>query len=138
MLEARNISKSYGGVRALAGANLTVRAGTVHALLGENGAGKSTLVKIIAGAIRADEGSLTLDGRQVSFANTADAARNGVAVVSQELNLFGDLTLLANLFPAREPRRGPVIDRRRDGRARRADPRRARTRRPAAQRACAS
>ena len=107
MLEARNISKSYGGVRALAGANLTVRAGTVHALLGENGAGKSTLVKIIAGAMRADAGPLHLDGREVSFANTADAARNGVAVVSQELNLFGDLDLLTNLFPAREPRRGP-------------------------------
>src|SRR5581483_3454773 len=103
MLEARDIWKSYGGVRALAGANLTVRAGTVHALLGENGAGKSTLVKIVAGAVRADSGTLHLDGREVSFANTAEAARSGVAVVSQELNLFPDLDLLANLFPAREP-----------------------------------
>jgi len=112
MLEAEGISKSYGGVHALAGANLTVRAGTVHALLGENGAGKSTLVKIIAGAVERDSGTLRLDGREVSFANTADAAANGVAVVSQELNLFPDLDVLVNLFPMREPKRGPFADRR--------------------------
>ena len=111
MLEALGISKSYGGVHALAGANLVVRAGTVHALLGENGAGKSTLVKIIAGALPADEGTLRLDGNDVSFATTADAAAHGVAVVSQELNLFDDLDLLANLFPQREPLRGPFVDR---------------------------
>jgi ABC-type sugar transport system ATPase subunit len=111
MLEAQGISKSYGGVRALAGANLVVRAGTVHALLGENGAGKSTLVKIIAGALRADSGTLRLDGGEVSFATTADAAAHGVGVVSQELNLFDDLDLLSNLYPQREPLRGPFVDR---------------------------
>jgi ABC-type sugar transport system ATPase subunit len=111
VLEAKGISKSYGGVHALAGANLVVRAGTVHALLGENGAGKSTLVRIIAGAQPADEGTLTLDGKEVSFATTADAAAHGVAVVSQELNLFDDLDLLSNLFPQREPLRGPFVDR---------------------------
>ena len=111
MLEAHGISKSYGGVDALAGVNLVVRAGTVHALLGENGAGKSTLVKIIAGALRADEGTVRLDGTEVSFATTADAAAHGVGVVSQELNLFEDLDLLSNLFPQREPRRGPFVDR---------------------------
>ena len=111
VLEALGISKSYGGVHALAGANLVVRAGTVHALLGENGAGKSTLVKVIAGALTADEGTLRLDGAEVSFANTADAAAHGVAVVSQELNLFDDLDLLANLYPQREPLRGPFVDR---------------------------
>jgi ABC-type sugar transport system ATPase subunit len=116
MLEAKGISKSYGGVQALAGADLTVRAGTVHALLGENGAGKSTLVKVIAGAVRADEGILLLDGREVIFANTAKAARNGVAVVSQELNQFPTLDVLANLYPAREPLKGPIIDRREMGR----------------------
>jgi ABC-type sugar transport system ATPase subunit len=111
MLEASGITKSYGGVHALAGANLVVRAGTVHALLGENGAGKSTLVRIIAGALPADAGTLRLDGEEVSFATTADAAARGVAVVSQELNLFDDLDLLSNLFPQREPRRGPFVDR---------------------------
>jgi len=111
VLEARGIFKSYGGVHALAGANLVVRAGTVHALLGENGAGKSTLVKIIAGALPADAGTLSLDGEEVAFATTADAATKGVAVVSQELNLFEDLDLLSNLFPQREPMRGPFVDR---------------------------
>jgi ABC-type sugar transport system ATPase subunit len=111
MFEAHDIRKSYGGVHALRGANLTVRAGTVHALLGENGAGKSTLVKIIAGAVRPDAGSLKLSGREVSFRSTADAARNGVAVVSQELSLFPDLDVLANLFPMREITRGPFVSR---------------------------
>ena len=120
MLEAEGIEKSYGGVRALAGAGLTVRAGSVHALLGENGAGKSTLVKVIAGAVRPDAGTLRLDGREVSFDSTADAVRNGVAVVSQELSLFPDLDVLSNLFPMREPRRGPFV--RRSAMAERARP----------------
>src|SRR3954452_3615899 len=88
-----------------------VRAGSVDALLGENGAGKSTLVKVIAGAVKPDEGTLRLDGREVSFSSTADAVRNGVAVVSQELSLFPDLDVLSNLFPMREPTRGPFVQR---------------------------
>jgi ABC-type sugar transport system ATPase subunit len=111
VLEARDIRKAYGGVVALAGADLMVRAGAVHALVGENGAGKSTLVKVIAGAVHPDGGTLTLDGRAVSFGSTAEAVRHGVAVVSQELNLFEDLDVLANLFPMREPRTGPFVDR---------------------------
>src|SRR5439155_25719584 len=97
MLEAQDISKTYGSVVALSGAGLRVRAGSVHALLGENGAGKSTLVKVIAGAVKPDSGLLRLDGEQVSFASTAEAARRGVAVVSQELSLFPDLHVLSNL-----------------------------------------
>ena len=112
MLEAHALRKTYGGVVALAGADFTVRAGTVHALLGENGAGKSTLVKIVAGAIEPDSGELLLDGEPVSFGTTAEAVRNGVAVVSQELNLFGDLDVLANLFTLREIKHGPFISRR--------------------------
>ncbi|HVV56763.1 MAG TPA: ATP-binding cassette domain-containing protein, partial [Gaiellaceae bacterium] len=111
MLQATGIHKTYGGIAALRGAGITARAGSVHALLGENGAGKSTLVKVIAGAVRPDAGTLRLDGSEVRFGSTAEAARAGVAVVSQELNLFPDLDVLANLFPMREPRRGPVIDR---------------------------
>ncbi len=110
-LRASGIRKTYGGVHALKDASIEVRAGTVHALLGENGAGKSTLIKIITGAVRADGGSLTLDGNEVSFANTADAARNGVAVVSQELSLFPDLDVLSNLYPMREPKRGVFVNR---------------------------
>jgi ABC-type sugar transport system ATPase subunit len=82
----------------------------VHALLGENGAGKSTLVKAIAGAVAPDAGTLALDGREVRFGSTAEAVRHGVAVVSQELNVFPDLDVLANLYPMREPRRGPFVD----------------------------
>jgi len=111
VLEAEGIAKAYGGVRALDGAGLRVRPGTVHALVGENGAGKSTLVKVISGAVRPDAGTLRLDGRPVTFASTADAARHGVAVVAQELSLFPDLDVLANLFPMREPRRGPFVRR---------------------------
>lgn len=110
-LEVSGVSKTFGGVRALADAGIRVRAGTVHALLGENGAGKSTLIKVISGAVAPDTGSLSLHGESVSFSSTADAARYGVAVVSQELNLFGDLDLLANLYPMREPKRGPFLDR---------------------------
>jgi ABC-type sugar transport system ATPase subunit len=111
MLEAEDIRKSYGGVQALSGAGLTVRAGSVHALLGENGAGKSTLVKVIVGAVRPDSGVLRLNGEEVSFSSTADAGKSGVAAVSQELSLFGDLDVLSNLFPMREIKRGPFIDR---------------------------
>jgi ABC-type sugar transport system ATPase subunit len=111
MLEARDLSKSYGGVIALSGADFTVRAGVVHALLGENGAGKSTLVKILAGALAADSGTVELDGLAVRFSSTAEAVRAGVAVVSQELNLFPDLDVLANIYPMRELKRGPFVDR---------------------------
>ena len=111
MLEARGLVKSYGGVVALSGADFTVRAGSVHALLGENGAGKSTLVKIIAGALKPDAGTVSLDGRELSLSSTAEAVRHGIAVVSQELNVFPDLDVLSNLFPMREIRRGPFVQR---------------------------
>ena len=111
-LQAKDIAKAYGGVIALKGVDFAVRPGSVHALLGENGAGKSTLVKIMTGAVRPDAGSLHLGGTPVSFRNTAHAVRQGVAVVAQELSLFPQLDILDNLFPMREPRKGPFIDRR--------------------------
>lgn len=110
-LEARGVRKTYGGVVALKGANFSVRPGSVHALLGENGAGKSTLVKIMTGAVRPDEGTIHLSGEPVNFRNTAQAFANGVAVVAQELSLFPHLDILDNMFPLREPRRGPLISR---------------------------
>jgi ABC-type sugar transport system ATPase subunit len=111
-LEARGVGKTYGGVVALRDAAFALRPGSVHALLGENGAGKSTLVKIMTGAVRPDQGTLRLAGADVSFRSTADAAARGVAVVAQELSLFPHLDILDNLFTMREPRVGPLIDRR--------------------------
>src|SRR3989442_1253255 len=108
-LEAEGIRKSYGGIIALKGVDFRARASSVHALLGENGAGKSTLVKVLVGAIFPDAGTLHLDGREVRFSSTADAAAHGVAIVSQELSLFPDLDVLSNLFPMREPLRGPFV-----------------------------
>jgi ribose transport system ATP-binding protein len=108
---AQGIRKRFGGVTALAGVDFALEPGSVHALLGENGAGKSTLVKILAGALAPDAGKLTLDGSPVTFASTRAAARVGVAVVSQELNVFPDLDVLANLFLTREPRRGVLVNR---------------------------
>jgi ABC-type sugar transport system ATPase subunit len=113
MLEAQGIRKAYGGVVALAGVDFTARTGSVHALLGENGAGKSTLVKVLVGAVAPDAGALRLEGRELRLRHTADAVDNGIAVVSQELSLFPDLDVLSNLFPMREPLRGPMVDRRR-------------------------
>ena len=112
-LEAQGVRKTYGGVVALDDASFNVRPGSVHALLGENGAGKSTLVKVMTGAVRPDAGSLRLGGQEVRFRDTADAVRHGVAVVAQELSLFPHLDILSNLFTMREPRRGPIVDRRR-------------------------
>ncbi|WP_299954271.1 sugar ABC transporter ATP-binding protein [uncultured Modestobacter sp.] len=112
MLEAQGIRKSYGGITALAGVDFAVRTGTVHALLGENGAGKSTLVKVLVGALAPDAGALRLDGRELRAHTTAEAVDRGIAVVSQELNLFPDLDVLANLFPMREPRRAGLVARR--------------------------
>jgi ABC-type sugar transport system ATPase subunit len=111
MLEAQGIRKTYGATVALDDAGIVARPGFVHALLGENGAGKSTLVKILTGAVKPDAGALRLDGREVSFANTASAAAAHVAIVSQELTLYPDLDVLANLFPACKPRIGPFVHR---------------------------
>lgn len=111
VLHVKDIRKSYGGVVALKGVDFGVRAGTVHALLGENGAGKSTLIKVLVGATQPDAGTLHLDGRSVRFSSTAEANRQGIAVVSQELSLFPHLDALMNLFVMRERCRGPFVSR---------------------------
>ncbi len=113
MLEAEQIDKAYGGIAALRGVDFRVSAGSVHALVGENGAGKSTLVKILAGVIAPDAGVLRLAGQETHFSSTAEAAARGIAVVSQELNLFPDLDVLSNLFPVHAPTLGPFMARNR-------------------------
>src|SRR3954453_12302520 len=108
-LSVTGVSKRYGAVRAIRNADMTVRAGTVHALVGENGAGKSTLIKILSGATTADSGRITFDGAPVTIHTTADALALGIATVYQEPQLFPDLTVAENVFTGREiTRRGKV------------------------------
>jgi len=102
------IEKRFPGVRALRGVDLEVRAGEVHALMGENGAGKSTLMKILAGAERPDAGRIEQDGREVRIANPAEARRLGIAMIYQELCLVPHLSVAENVFLGREPVRGPL------------------------------
>lgn len=103
--------KSYGNVRALRNVTVKFEKGEVHAILGENGAGKSTLMKILAGAESADEGWLELDGVRAEYKSVTEANAAGVAIVFQELSLFPELDVLANLFAHREPKKGPLVDR---------------------------
>ena len=102
VLELRDVSKSFGPVRALRSASLRVHAGSIHALVGENGAGKSTLVKIVAGVYRRDAGVFELGGEQVDFGSTAESKAAGIAVIYQEPTLFPDLSVTENIFMGRQ------------------------------------
>ncbi|HUN28171.1 MAG TPA: sugar ABC transporter ATP-binding protein [Alphaproteobacteria bacterium] len=112
LLEMRGIGKSFPGVRALSGVSLTLYPGEVLALVGENGAGKSTLMKILAGAQRADEGSIAIDGNDVQIASPHDAERLGVGMIYQEFNLVPQLNALQNIVLGKEPVRGLMLDER--------------------------
>jgi len=98
------ISKRFGPVQALSDVTLTVRPGTVHALVGENGAGKSTLMKILAGVYQPDAGDIEIHGRREVFANPAAALEAGVSMIYQELDLAEHLTVAENIFLGAEPR----------------------------------
>ncbi|HYA49202.1 MAG TPA: ATP-binding cassette domain-containing protein, partial [Burkholderiales bacterium] len=111
LLEMRGIRKSFDETEVLHGVDLDVRAGEVHALVGENGAGKSTLMRIAAGIVPPDEGRMVFAGRPFAPANPADAFRSGLAMVHQELSLAPDLTVAENILAGREPRRGWFVDR---------------------------
>ena len=111
VLEARGISKSFPGVKALDKVDVTLRAGRLTALLGENGAGKSTLMKILAGVQPPDKGELLVRGSPVHFTNPRHAIDHGIAMIYQELSLVPNLTIAENIFLGREPLRvGAVID----------------------------
>jgi len=103
VIEAREISKRFPGVLALNKVNLKVYAGKVNAIVGENGAGKSTLMNILSGAFAEYEGELLLDGQRVTFHDTADARRAGIAMIHQELQLVPYLSVAENMFLGREP-----------------------------------
>tara|TARA_R110002111_G_scaffold2705_4_gene17970 strand:+ start:71871 stop:73403 length:1533 start_codon:yes stop_codon:yes gene_type:complete len=103
LLEVRQISKQFPGVKALSRVSLTLHHGEVLAVIGENGAGKSTLMKILAGVQTPDSGTLLINGDAVSVSNVEDALDSGIALIHQELNLSENLDIAANIFLGREP-----------------------------------
>jgi ribose transport system ATP-binding protein len=104
-----DIRKSYPGVVALQGFSMTVRPGEVLGLVGENGAGKSTLMKILGGVVEPDAGTITVDGVEHRSLSVASSMSAGIAFVHQELNLFDNLDVAANIFIGREPRKGGLL-----------------------------
>jgi ribose transport system ATP-binding protein len=112
VLVASGISKSFGGIAALANVGLEIYSGEIHALVGENGAGKSTLMKVLSGVHESYEGNLLLDGKPVRFSSVRDAEAQGITIIHQELNLVRQLNVADNIFLGREPRiAGLIIDR---------------------------
>lgn len=108
-LACRGLAKSFGDVRALSEVDLTVEAGEIHVLLGENGAGKSTLVKIAAGVLSPDAGTVTVGGVRLPAGSVQAAYAAGVSVIHQEARLFDDLDVVGNIFLDRPPRRWGLI-----------------------------
>ena len=104
ILRMEGISKSFPGVRALDDVHFDVRAGTVHALMGENGAGKSTLMKILIGIYQPDTGTITLGGERVQISDTATALRLGISMIHQELSPVPEMAVAENIYLGREPR----------------------------------
>jgi ribose transport system ATP-binding protein len=114
LVELSGIGKAYGGIPAVKDVDLTVRAGEVHAVLGENGAGKSTVMKILSGELDDYRGEIRINGEPVRFAKPLDAQRAGIAMIHQELDLVPALSVAENVFLGREPRtRFGTVDRRR-------------------------
>jgi simple sugar transport system ATP-binding protein len=109
VLEARGLTKSYGHVQALRGADFSVNPGEVVALIGDNGAGKSTLVKMLSGAIQPDTGQILVDGKEVHLPTPIAARQHGIETVYQDLALALDLTPAANLYLGRELTKGGAI-----------------------------
>ena len=109
-LEMKNITKSFPGVKVLDDVTLRVRAGEVHALMGENGAGKSTLMKILMGIYKADEGSILINGSPVTIQNPRDAMGKGISMMHQELNTVLDMDAAENIFIGREPQKSKLLN----------------------------
>lgn len=113
LLEMKGISKSFPGVKALDNVSLTLKRGTVHALMGENGAGKSTLMKCLFGIYNKDSGSIIFDGKEISFKTSKEALESGVAMVHQELNQALKRNVMDNIWLGRYPTIGPFTSERR-------------------------
>jgi len=112
LLTVENACKAYAGVAALRAASLSIAAGEIHALMGENGAGKSTLIRILAGAVRADQARIAIDGRPVAIEDPESAFRHGLRFIHQELNIVPTLSVAENIFLGRAyPKRfGAFVD----------------------------
>src|SRR5688572_7635830 len=103
LLQLRGITKRFPGVTALSGVDFAVRAGEIHALLGENGAGKSTLIKVLTGVYEPDAGTMTLAGKSIAPSSPKEAERAGISTVYQEVNLIPALSVAENIALGRQP-----------------------------------
>ena len=112
MLEMTGIQKYFPGVHALDNCQFNLKAGEVHALIGENGAGKSTLMKILSGVYIKDGGTVTLDGKEINVRSTLEAQHLGISIIHQEINLMQDLTVSENIYIGREPMTGFMLNKR--------------------------
>lgn len=112
ILEMKNISKAFTGVKALSDVNFKVERGEIHCLIGENGAGKSTLMKVLSGVYPHGtyEGDIVFEGKTQQFNEINDSVKAGIGIIYQELALFPDLTVYENIFAGNEIRRGPFVD----------------------------
>ena len=109
LLQMTDITKTFPGVKALDHVSLTVKRGTVHALMGENGAGKSTLMKCLFGIYAKDGGHIYLDGKEINFKSSKEALENGVAMVHQELNQALKRSVMDNIWLGRYPKVGGIM-----------------------------
>jgi len=109
LMQMRGIEKSFPGVKALKGVDFNLRAGEVHALMGENGAGKSTLIKVLGGAHQPDCGEIEIDGQPVRFSGPADSQNAGIGVIYQEFNLVPFISARENIFLGRERQKGGLV-----------------------------
>jgi ribose transport system ATP-binding protein len=110
VVSMKNIQKSFPGVHALDDAQIELKKGEVHGLVGENGAGKSTLMKVLTGIYAKDSGAVSVKGREVNYANPGEALADGISMIHQELNLMPHLSVADNIYIGREPQKGIVLD----------------------------
>lgn len=109
VLELKGITKIFPGVKALDNVHFQLKAGEIHALMGENGAGKSTFIKVITGVHRAEEGEMYLDGKKVDFKGPRDAQKAGIAAIYQHVTSYPHLTVTENIFMGHEKKKNGII-----------------------------
>ena len=109
-LELRGITKRFGSLTANDAIDLVVGDGEIHAILGENGAGKSTLMNVVYGLLQPDEGSISVDGKEITIHSPLDALAAGIGMVHQHFMLADNFTVLENIILGAEPRHGVTID----------------------------